>query len=98
MVEQRSTSGASRFFVWCGLALYALAWFIPASRILPPCPSLPRTYGGPDWLPGWVALRFAWDGLVSNPEVLSEVESKVLGATCLTNVVMILCIAVVMAG
>lgn len=53
---------------------------------------------GPGWLPGWQAARFAWD-LLTGDEGLKGTKGwkdTVLGATCLTNVLMVLAIFVLL--
>ena len=52
---------------------------------------------GPTWLPGWQACRVAWELLTGDEKAMQEGKdgkdeawkAKVLGATCLTNALML---------
>ena len=56
--------------------------------------------GGPSWLPGWQACRFAWDLLTEKNDMKDDGKdawkATFLGATCLTNVLMLLAILVLL--
>jgi hypothetical protein len=48
---------------------------------------------GPDWLPGWSACKFAWSLLTADAAQMPEDhrwKQFLLGATCLTNALMVL--------
>jgi hypothetical protein len=89
-----------------GFVLFAASWFVPVVRnqgMLDVFGGLTRSLGegvrvdgpvpggGPDWLPGWSACRFAWELLTdSSPSADGERWKQLLcGATCLTNLVML---------
>lgn len=55
---------------------------------------------GPDWLPGWSACKFAWHLLTVEDSLLPQDDrwkQYLLGATCLTNAVMLLALLLVAA-
>ncbi|MBZ0151219.1 MAG: hypothetical protein K8J09_06765 [Planctomycetes bacterium] len=59
-----------------------------------------QAVSGPDWLPGWGACRFAWQLLVSEDqgnEWFDRSKLLTLGATCLTNLVMVLAMLLAVA-
>lgn len=63
-----------------GLCLFLAAWFLPVCR-------LPE---GPHWLPGWLAVRVAWNALTGdNINAVDLWRARVLGASVFTNIVMI---------
>jgi hypothetical protein len=92
-----------------GFVLFALSWFLPVvpqqwniaelREHLLTSPEPPRADApgmtGPDWLPGWLACRCAWRGLVDDWSDGIQWQQRVLGATCLTNLVMLGAVAVV---
>lgn len=52
-----------------------------------------QSLSGPDWLPGWSACKFAWHLLTTDESLGRDSErwkQYLLGATCLTNAVMVL--------
>lgn len=86
-----------------GLVVYLVSWFFPVCRgeafwgptefflgILPHT-SLPTLPEGPEWLPGWQAVRIACWSLTST-EVRAEdvVRARALGCTAMTNIVMLI--------
>jgi len=95
---QQSTAGTK--LITAGVVLYLVAWLVPvfegqqllgsASEWLRARGTAANAASGPDWLPGWGACRFAWDLLVGDPPSQDEVwKSRVLGATCLSNLMML---------
>ena len=55
---------------------------------------------GPDWLPGWSACKFAWQLLTANDSPVPQDDrwkQYLLGATCLTNGLMVLGLVVAAA-
>ena len=65
-------------------------------------------HGGPEWLPGWAANLTAWNMLVQEAPhdaalmpsglALDETKRRVLGATCLTNLMMVLAFVLTLRG
>jgi hypothetical protein len=101
---KQSTAGTK--LLTAGVVLYLVAWLVPVfegQQLLGSGTDLARwlgasttnhAAGGPDWLPGWGACRFAWDLLVGDPPSQDEAwKSRVLGATCLSNLVMLFAFA-----
>jgi hypothetical protein len=97
MGERRST------LVWLGFLLHAIAWIVPTVRGMEPSNPVFSAHrlaswalDAPEWLPGWMAFRFAWNMLVGSdpPPAFGEGTTRVLGATCLTNVVMVFALLV----
>lgn len=87
-----------RNLAWLGVILFAVSWFVPvvkgqdaadAFRELGASASGERgSHAGP---PGWQAFRFAWDLLTEGSEKGQDSwKARVCGATCLTNVAMVL--------
>jgi hypothetical protein len=81
-----------------GVVLYLVAWLVPVfqgQQILGSTgtwlqSASTHSASGPDWLPGWGACRAAWDMLVGDPPSQQEAwKSRVLGSTCLTNLMML---------
>lgn len=74
-----------------GIVLYLVAWLVPVyegQQLLGV--SGTSAASGPDWLPGWGAFRFAWDHLWGDaPTQQTAWQARVLGSTCLTNLVML---------
>lgn len=59
-----------------------------------------ESLSGPDWLPGWSACKFAWHLLTTDESLGRDSErwkQYLLGATCLTNAVMVLALLAAMA-
>ncbi len=97
-----------------GFVLFVVSWFVPVvpqqaniadlrdfarEHAATPVPADAGLFHGPDWLPGWVACRSAWDMLVDDhtPGGSRGWIRRVVGATCLTNLVMLGAIAAVLA-
>lgn len=96
-----------------GIVLWLVSWFAPVwkgQELFGGLGALAEKMGarpdqaaaaatGPDWLPGWPACRFAWELLWNDPQPgkLEEWEQRLCGASCLTNVVMLLAIALVLS-
>lgn len=97
-----------------GGVLYVVAWFVPVARgqeffggvlaLAGKAGTSPQTLtaelGGPDWLPGWVACKFAWNMLVgpSDAQVGSSWRQHLAGSSCLINVVMAVVLIAVALG
>lgn len=91
-----------------GVVVWLVAWLVPVfegQQLLGTAVQWSRQLGGattphgPDWLPGWGACRFAWDLLVGDPPSDDEAwKARVLGSTCLSNLVMLAAFAVFATG
>lgn len=103
--KQRSTG--SKLLI-AGIVVWLVAWLVPVfegQQLLGSAVDWARDLGasasspGPEWLPGWGACRFAWDLLVGDPPSDDEAwKARVLGATCLSNLVMLVAFAVFATG
>ncbi len=76
-----------RTLAWIGLVLFAVSWFVPVIEGQ-------ELFGDKEGPPGWHACRVAWEALVGGdgegPQVNADgVKRYVLGATCLTNALMV---------
>lgn len=109
MSKPRQRSAGSKLLT-AGVVLYVVAWLVPVfqgQQLLGAGTEWARWLGssasshaasGPDWLPGWGACRFAWDLLVGDPPSQDEAwKSRVLGSTCLTNLLMLAAFAMFVA-
>lgn len=102
------TGGGSPLLL-LGIVLFVVAWFVPVCKgqeLFAGLGSVTREFGsspeavgaaldGPEWLPGWPACQFAWQLLIDDhPQGSGNAwKQRVAGASCLTNVVMVLAIA-----
>jgi hypothetical protein len=83
----------ARNLMWIGVLLFAVSWFLPVVSAQGDAPFGAqglKLYDGPH---GWQAFRFAWDLLQDEAGVqpgASNTKRLVLGATSLTNGVMLL--------
>jgi len=108
--KERSTGSK---LLTAGIVVYLVAWLVPVfqgQQLLGAGAEWARSLGAttesssqalaaPDWLPGWGACRFAWDLLVGDAPSQDEAwKARVLGGTCLTNLVMLLAFAVFATG
>lgn len=96
-----------------GVVLWLVSWFVPvfsgqsllnglgqfASDVGAKTEAPLHAIGGPQWLPGWTACRFAWEVLVDPPEDSREPrwQLALCGASCLTNAVMLVAVAFLLA-
>ncbi len=111
--RDHSSRVASHLLV-VGIVLYVLSWFAPAARWqefgsaaaagsmgmgTPPKPTADYL-DAPCWLPGWNACRFAWHLLVDSDDTTpgEELRRRLVGSTCLTNVVMVLALLAMAVG
>jgi hypothetical protein len=81
-----------------GLTLWVLSWFVPvvaAQDVLNLIGSQLAADAGPEWLPGWVACRFAFGLLerLCDGRQEATVEALLCGFSCLGNVLMLLAAA-----
>lgn len=106
MGKPKERSTGSKLLV-AGVVVWLVAWLVPVfegQQLLGTAAQWSRQLGatgshGPDWLPGWGACRFAWDLLVGDPPNEDEAwKARVLGATCLSNLVMLAAFAVFATG
>ena len=96
-----------------GVVVWLVSWFVPVVReqqwfgaaVTEPrpatvtAPAAEAALDAPDWLPGWGACRYAWDLLVGDaPSDREAWRSRVLGATCLDNLVMLAAFVVFATG
>ncbi len=77
-----------RTLAWIGLVMFGVSWFVPVIEGQ-------ELLGGSEGPPGWQACRVAWEILVGGegdgPKVDAEGFKRfVLGATCLTNGLMVI--------
>lgn len=92
-----------------GVVLYCIAWFVPVWRgqelfgsaggwlsLGAESRSGPGI-SGPDWLPGWQACEIAWELLVGDAQGGDPVRQRIVGSTCLTNVVMLVALLALVA-
>jgi hypothetical protein len=102
---KRGGAGALPSLALVGFVLFAASWLVPVVRhqsLLDVVGGITRAFGsspeavgaglgGPDWLPGWSACRFAWQLLVDpQPQGGGEQWKQYLaGSSCLTNLVML---------
>ena len=103
--------GVGSHLLLLGIVLYVVSWFVPVVRgqeifgglgnIAGRFGSAPSALGasGPDWLPGWTACDFAWHLLIEakTPGTGEEWKQRVVGSTCLTNLVMLVAIVCTLA-
>lgn len=108
--KQRSTG---QKLLVAGIVLWLVSWLVPvfegqqlfgssvdwARSLGASTSSATAALDGPDWLPGWSACRIAWDLMVGDPPQTDDVwKIRVIGATCLDNLVMLFAFAVFATG
>ncbi|MBL9076831.1 MAG: hypothetical protein JNL08_04965 [Planctomycetes bacterium] len=106
MGKPQPTSAGAKLLT-AGVVLYLVAWFVPVfqgQNLFGGAAEWTRPLGAsalsaPDWLPGWGACCAAWDLLVGDPPREADAARvRTLGATCLTNAVMLVAFVVLAAG
>ncbi len=111
--QTRSGSRATAHLLVVGIVLWIVAWFVPVVRgqeLFGGFTDWAQSIGassqtsldgmqGPEWLPGWTACRFAWNMLTGDSAPgADDWRQRVAGASCLTNIVMLLAIAAAITG
>jgi hypothetical protein len=95
-----------RNLAWIGVVIFAISWFVPVVKGQDMASGLAElgsaasegksSFGGP---PGWQACRMAWTFLTDgdSPKGGDAWRTRVCGATCLTNVAMLLGIFILLS-
>src|ERR1041384_7501602 len=113
MAKARPSKSGRSPLPWVGVVLFLVSWLVPGfqgQQLFGSMGGMAKALGvgheptvaplsGPDWLPGWAACHFAWSALTDqHSQSHDDWKRIVVGATCLTNITMVLTLVAMACG
>ena len=108
--KERPSAREGSHLLVVGAVLFVVAWFVPVVagegmfNGLATDPYWQQQFpnqtdvSAPDWLPGLTACKVAWSMLTHESLGSTDWRSRVMGATCLTNAVMLVSLLLLAVG